>query len=152
MKDPPVRIDKKETGSNPVERIAEQGCFRLAVIDQIADQHCPPQVRNNEAHAIPCRITFATILAVTPENQVNGGWHGLVEACLPRVDEALRLHPLRVETALHILAVRDDIGCASHFAHVTQQQRLCRRIEICVMLFVCFQTGGFDPECMDIID
>jgi hypothetical protein len=24
MKDPPVRIDKKETGSNPVERIAEQ--------------------------------------------------------------------------------------------------------------------------------
>src|SRR5262245_13747072 len=71
MKDPTIRIDEKQTGSNPVERVTEQGRFRLTVIDQIADEHRAPQVRDNEPHTIPCRIAF--ILAVAPENQVNQG-------------------------------------------------------------------------------
>src|SRR5689334_1916808 len=152
MKDSTVRIDEKQTGSNPVERVTKQGRFRLTVIHQIADEHCAPQVRYDEPHTIPYRLAFARILAVAPENQLNQGRGGFIEACLPAVDKALRLHPLRVETALHILAVRDEIGCASHLADITQQQRLRGRIELCVMLYVCFQTGGFDSECMDTVD
>ena len=93
-------------------------------------------MRDNEPHAIPCRIAIG--FAIAPENQVNEGRRRFFQARLPRVDEALRLDPLLIETALYILAVRDELGRASDLANLAQQQRLCRRVELCVTLFVQF--------------
>src|SRR5207248_3015520 len=82
-------------------------------------------------------------------NQVNGGSRRLLKARVPGVEKALRLDPFLVETALHILAVRDQLSRASHLANFAQQQRLCRGVELCVALFVQLKTRRLDSSCMD---
>src|SRR5206468_283591 len=75
----------------------------------------------------------------------------LFKHCVPGVDKALWLDPLLVETAFYILAVRDELGCASHLTNVAQQQRLCRRVELCVTLFIQLQTRRFESGCVDSV-